>query len=126
MTEEGLIKIAVNGERFWVEPLGEERYRVRNCLICNDFGLNDIIDLKGNVIERFGRNALVTYTVNEDEDVEDIFPQVAKYFEKDNEMLIEGLTFGLAGITIPHSIDDDEAFKITAKCPIKCTLEFPD
>ena len=47
MTEEGLIKISLNGERFWVEDLGEGRYKVRNVTIMNEFGLNDIIDIDG-------------------------------------------------------------------------------
>ena len=124
MAEEELIKISLNGEHFWVEVLGDERYKVCNCLVQNNFTLNDIIDLKGNVLERFGRTAVLQYTVNDDEDIEEIFPEVAKYFENDNGMLIEGLTYGIAGITVPNKITDDEAFEIAKKCPIKCILEF--
>ena len=126
MTEEGLIKISVNGERFWVEDLGEGRYKVRNCLVLNDFGLNDIIDLDGNVLQRFGRNALLKYKVNEGEEVEAIFAKVAKYLESDNKMLVEGLTLGILAVTIPYGIDDEEVSKIIDNCPIECVLEFSE
>lgn len=124
MTEEGLIKISVNGERFWVEELGEGRYKVRNCLVCNDFGLNDIIDLKGNVLERFGRKAILNYTVKDGEDIEEVFPKVVKYFETKNNIFVEGLKYGIAGLTVPNDMSDEKALEIASKCRVKCILEF--
>ena len=123
-TEEGLTKISINGERFWVEDLGEGRYKVRNCVVFNDFSLNDIIDITGNVLESFGRPALLQYTINDGEDIEDIWPKVARYFEEENEILVEGLTYGIAGATVPNTITETEALKIATDCPVECTLEF--
>ncbi len=125
-TEEGLTKISINGERFWVEDLGEGRYKVRNCVLLNDFGLNDIIDINGNVLESFGRPALLQYTVNDGEDIEDVWPKVAKYFEEENKISVEGLTYGVAGATVPNTITDEEALKIATDCPIECTLLFQE
>ena len=124
MTEEGLIKISVNGERFWVEELGEGRYKVRNVTIMNEFGFLDIIDIDGNILESYGRNALLTYTVNEDEDIEEVFPEVAKYFEDTHGILIEGMVYGVAGLTVPNDISDEKALEIASKCPFECILAF--
>ena len=123
-TEEGLIKISVNNEKFWVEELGEGRYKVRNCVLFNGFGLNDIIDIKGNILESFGRPAILQYTVNDGEDIEAIWPKVAKYFEEDNKISVEGVVYGVAGVTVPHTITNEKAFKIAVNCPVECTLEF--
>ena len=124
MTEEGLIKISVNGERFWVEELGEGRYKVRNVTIMNEFGLNDIIDINGNILESFGRNAILNYTFKDGEDIEEVFPKVVQYFETDNNIPVEGLAYCIAGLTVPNSISDEEALKIAEDCEVECRLEF--
>lgn len=124
MTEEGLIKISINGERFWVEDLGEGRYKVRNVPVMNEFGFLDIIDIDGNILESYGRNALLNYIVKDGEDIEEVFPKVAKYFEVDHNISVEGLTYCIAGLTVPNSISDEEALDIASKCPVECILEF--
>ena len=124
MTEEGLIKISLNGERFWVEDLGEGRYKVRNVTIMNDFGFLDIIDIKGNILEAYGRSAILKYTVKEDEDIEEVFPKVVKYFEDTHGILIEGFTYGRAGLTMPNTMSDEEVLKIAEDCEFECILEF--
>ena len=118
-------KLHINGEGFWARKLGDNRYEVRNTLICNDFTCGDVIDRHGNVLVRKSRMCILLYEVPPREDIAKVFPRLAKHFE-DHDVRVEGYLAGTAGLTVPLSLNDDELDAIVEAAPTQCKLGMGD
>jgi len=116
-----MIKLHLNGEGFWATPLGDGRFRVENCTVCNDFSLKDIIDAQGNILEKYGRNGILEYEYpeNNEEQLEAVYKELYEYLE-DKGVLVEGFMVGTAGITVPKSISEEQLIDIVNNAPSKC------
>lgn len=124
------IKLRVEGEdggpaeTFWAIKLTENTAKVDNILLNGNVGLHDIVlfDEEHNVLEVIEKKTVTSALKYHNEgDIDETWKTLREYM-KNSGLSIEGMMAGVALISIPIEMSDEEYEKIIDNCPV--SIEF--